>query len=126
MFNFILRLFASPLVDTLTKAYKARIEARNDHERIEADKTIAKIEAATYIARADLARKWSATAIGRWLVVVPFGIWWSAIYMVQIINPWFDMDLVVVAVPDNIMEMAKILIPAILIGDAFALTRIKR
>ena len=59
--------------------------------------------------------------MGRWLIVVPFGLWWAAIYLVQIINPWFGLDLTVIDVPARIHEMALILIPAIVIADAGAL-----
>jgi hypothetical protein len=40
---------------------------------------------------------------------------------VQIINPWFGLSLVVVDVPKHINDMALVLIPAIVIGDAGAL-----
>jgi hypothetical protein len=66
-------------------------------------------------------RAWSATSIGRWLIVVPFGCWWAAIYLVQIVNPWFGWSLVVVDVPERIHDMALILVPAIVLADAGAL-----
>lgn len=113
----IVQQFTGPLVD----AYKAKIGAKNDAERIEAEQTIARLEAARDIALAEAGDRWSATRLGRWLVVVPFGVWWTAIFMVQIINPWFGASLVVIDVPPHIYEMAKILIPAIILGDAGAL-----
>lgn len=113
----LIEKFTGPLLD----AYKARLEAKNDAERIEADKTITRIEAARSIALAEAADRWSATRIGRLLIVLPFSIWWSAIYLVQIINPWFGLNLTVIDVPPHIMDMARILIPAIVIGDAGAL-----
>ena len=99
----------------------SKLNAVNDADRIAADKAIRSIEAARDIAIAEAADRWSAVRVGRWLIVVPFGLWWSAIYLVQIINPWFGMHLVVVDVPPTIHAMAQVLIPAIIIGDAAAL-----
>lgn len=110
--------FTKPLLD----AYELRLKAQNATERVEADLTIARLEGARDIALAEAADRWSATRVGRWLIVVPFGIWWTAIFAVQIINPWFGLSLVVIDVPGHIMDMAKILVPAIVIGDAAALT----
>lgn len=109
--------FTGPLLD----AYRAKLDAANDADRIAADETIAKLEAARDIALAEAADRWSATRVGRWLIVVPFGIWWTAIYLAQIVNPWFGLSLIVVDVPPHIHDMAKILIPAIVLADAGAL-----
>ena len=116
--------FTGPLL----KAYEVKLAAQNDEQRIEAEKTIARLEAARDIAVVEAGRAWSATSVGRWLIVVPFGLWWSAIYLVQIINPWFGLELVVIDVPPHIMDMAKILVPAIVIADAgaFAASRLRR
>lgn len=120
----VIERFTGPLVD----AYKAKLAAQNDAERLEAEQTIQRIEAARDIALAEAADRWSATRVGRWLIVVPFGMWWAAIYLVQIINPWFGLTLVVIDVPPRIHDMAMILIPAIVIADAGALItrRLKR
>jgi hypothetical protein len=119
--------------DPLLAAYQMRVNAANDTERIEADKTIARIEAGRDIALAEAGRAWSATSLGRWLIVVPFGLWWAAIFIVQILNPWifipvFGFRAVVIAIPPDIMEMAKILVPAIILGDAstFAIRKLGR
>lgn len=113
----IIEKFTGPLLD----AYKAKLNAANDADRVAAEQNIKGIEAARDIALAEAADRWSATRIGRWLIVVPFGLWWAAIYLVQIINPWFGLSLVVIDVPPRIHDMALILIPAIVLGDAFAL-----
>lgn len=114
--------FTGPLLE----AYKAKLAAQNDTERLAAENTIQELTVARDIALADLKNRWSATSIGRYLIVIPFGVWWAAIFFVQMVNPWFGVHLVVVAVPDNIMDMAKILVPAIVIGDvtALAVTRL--
>lgn len=113
----IVEKFTGPLLD----AYKAKLAAQNDTQRLAAEADIQRLEVARDIALSEAGRKWSATSIGRLLIVLPFGIWWSAIFLIQIINPWFGLHLVVVAVPPDIMQMAMVLIPAIVIGDAGAL-----
>lgn len=112
----IIAQFTGPLI----KAYEAKLAAQNDAERLEAEQAIARLEAARDIALIEAGRAWSATSVGRWLIVVPFGIWWAAIYLVQIINPWFGTSLVVIDVPGRIHDMALILVPAIVIADAGA------
>lgn len=113
----VIRQFTDPLV----RAYEAKLTAQNDTERLAAERDIASISAARDIAVVEAGRAWSATSVGRWLIVVPFGLWWSAIYLVQILNPWFGWSLVVVDVPSRIHDMAVILVPAIVLADAGAL-----
>jgi len=104
--------------DPLLAAYQAKLTAKNDTEALEAERTIKGIEAARDIAVVEAGRAWSATSVGRWLIVVPFGLWWAAIFALQIINPWFGLDLVVIDVPPDIKDMAKILVPGIVLADA--------
>ena len=106
--------------DPLLAAYQAKLTAQNDAERLTADQVIHRLEAARDIALAEAGRAWSATSVGRWLIVVPFGLWWAAIYLVQIVNPWFGLSLVVIDVPARIHDMALVLVPAIVIADAGA------
>lgn len=120
----IIGQFTKPLLE----AYQARLKAQNDHERLEADKTIARLEAARDIALAEASDRWSATRVGRWLIVVPWGIHWALIYAVSIINPNLGTGFVILAVPPAINDMALILVPAIVIGDAatFAVRKLKK
>lgn len=112
----VISQFTGPLL----AAYQAKLNAQNDTERLDAELTIQRIEAARDIAVVEAGRAWSATSVGRWLIVLPFGVWWAAIYFVQIINPWFGLALVVIDVPARIHDMALVLIPAIVIADAGA------
>ncbi|HYD06016.1 MAG TPA: hypothetical protein VEC60_09825 [Reyranella sp.] len=114
--------------DPLLQAYQAKLAATNDAERLKAERDIEAITAARDIAVAESGRAWSATSVGRWLIVVPFGLWWAAIYLIQIVNPWFGWSLVVIDVPERIHDMALVLVPAIVIADAgaFAAQRIGR
>jgi hypothetical protein len=113
----IIEKFTGPLL----AAYQAKLSAETDQQKLAAAEVIKGIEAARDIAVAEAADRWSATRLGRLLIVIPFGLWWAAIYMVQILNPWFGLDLVVIDVPPRINDMALVLIPAIVIGDAGAL-----
>jgi len=120
--------FIEKFTGPLLAAYQAKLTAETDQQRLAAEEAIKGIEAARDIAVAEAADRWSATRVGRWLIVVPFGLWWAAIYGIQMLNPWFGLHLVVVDVPPRINDMALVLIPAIVIGDAGALLarRIKR
>lgn len=124
MLNTILNWLGGGIVkqftDPLLAAYQAKLTAQNDSERLAAEQTIIRIEAARDIALAEAGRAWSATSVGRWLIVVPYGLWWAAIFLIQIINPWFGLNLVVIDVPPDIHDMAKVLVPAIVIADAGA------
>lgn len=111
--NWLLSLITGGIPGTLLKAYEAKLNAANDSDRIAADELITRIESARSIALVEAGDRFSATRIGRLLIVVPFGLWWSAIFIVST----FHLDFVVQAIPPAIMEMAKILIPAILIAD---------
>lgn len=105
----------------LERAWQAKLTAETDEKRLDAEQAMKSIENHRDVALAEAGDRWSATRIGRWLIVVPFGLWWAAIYLVQIVNPWFGWSLVVVDVPGRIHDMALILIPAIVIGDGVAL-----
>lgn len=112
----VIAQFTGPLL----AAYQAKLNAQTNTDKLDAELTIQRIEAARDIAVVEAGRAWSATSVGRWLIVVPFGLWWSAIYLVQILNPWFGLELVVIDVPARIHDMALVLVPAIVIADAGA------
>lgn len=122
MLQAILGFLGGPIARQLKEAYQARLEAQTTEAVLEADKKIATLQAAQEIAAIQAKDRWSATSLGRWLIVVPWGIWWAAIYAVSIVNPFFGWSLTVHDVPRHIHEMALILVPAITIADAGALT----
>lgn len=45
LLKFLGKVTIGEIADKLTDAYKARLEAKNDHERLEAEKEIARLEA---------------------------------------------------------------------------------
>jgi hypothetical protein len=120
----VIRQFTGPLLD----AYKAKLAADNDEAKLELESTIARMEAARDIALAEQSDRWSATRIGRWLIVVPWALHWALIYAVSIINPNLGTSFVIQAVPTQINDMALVLVPAIVIADAgaFAARRLGR
>ena len=122
IFNFLGGGIVGQFTKPLLEAYEARLKAQNDAQRIDADMAIARLEAARDIALAEAADRWSATRVGRWLIVVPWGLWWAYGCLIQIINPLLGTNLVVVALPPGWDAVAMVLIPAIVIGDAAALT----
>lgn len=126
--KWLLDLFSGGIVkqftDPLLQAYQAKLNATNNIDKLEAENTITRIEAARDIAIIEAKRPWSATSIGRWLIVLPWGVYWSLVYLVSIINPILGTDLVIHAVPQNFNDMAQILIPAIVIADSNALSSV--
>lgn len=130
--QWLLSLLGGGLVEKFTgpleRAWSAKLAADNDEARIAAEQDIARLEAARDIALSEAGRAWSATSVGRWLIVVPWGLWWASICAVSIINPIFGTGFVIHAMPAAINDMAKILVPAIVIADAGALVagRIRR
>lgn len=114
----VIKQFTDPLV----RAYEAKLAATNDTDRIAAERDIAAISAARDIAVVEAGRAWSATSVGRWLIVVPYGIYWASIILVgSLINPWFGTSFTILRMPLQLEEMAVILIPAIVLADAGAL-----
>jgi hypothetical protein len=110
-------LKGSDLVGALERAHERRTNATTKEQITLAELDIARIGNALSMAQIRAADRWGASSIGCYLIVVPYGLWWTAIFAVQIINPWFGLNLVVIDVPPRIHDMAMILIPAILIGD---------
>jgi hypothetical protein len=117
----ILALFkaftGSGLVGAFERAHERKLKAQNDTDRLAADLDIKRIGSALEMAQIRAADRWGASSLGCYLIVVPYGLWWAAIFAVQIVNPWLGWNLVVIDVPPRIHDMASILIPAILIGD---------
>lgn len=121
MIKLVLSLFnmlgGSGLVGALERAHERRLAAENDNDKRLAELDIERIGAALKMAEIRAADRWGASSLGAYLIVVPYGLWWTAIFAVQIINPWFGTTLVVVDVPPRIHDMAQWLIPAIIVGD---------
>ncbi len=109
--------FTGPLLE----AWKARLAAGTETERQEAEANLRRLEAARDLALAEMADRRSATRIGRLLIVVPFGLWWAAIFAVSVVNPLAGWGLVIHDLPPRVWDAAMVLVPAIVIADAGAL-----
>lgn len=97
----------------LTDAYRLKLEAQTNEDKLAADIMIQRLETQRAIASIEANDRWSALRIGRLLIVVPFGIWWAAIFVVST----FNLQFAVLDIPPRIWDMAYLLIPAILLGE---------
>ncbi|MCC5960528.1 MAG: hypothetical protein JJU08_14445 [Rhodobacteraceae bacterium] len=113
----VVQQFTAPLLE----AHRQRLAAQNNTDRIAAEQEIARLEAARDVALAESSDRFSATRIGRLLIVVPFGLWWAAVFGVSIINPLFGLAWSIDDIPPRFWDAALVLIPAIILGDAGAL-----
>jgi len=113
----VVKQFTMPLLE----AHRQRLEAQNSTDRIAAEQEIARLEAARDIALAESSDRWSATRIGRLLIVVPFGCWWAAVFAVSIVNPLMGLSWSIDDIPSRFWDASLILIPAIILGDSGAL-----
>lgn len=118
MIRAVLGLLGGPIARELRGAYRDRLAAQSAEAKLAADERIAVLEGAREIARIEAADRWSATRIGRLLIVLPYGLWWAAIFIDSTFSASWD----VLALPPEIDAMARILIPAIVIADAGAIT----
>jgi hypothetical protein len=94
-------------------AFGAALAAQTDGQAIAAKTQWRQIDAAVRLAEVSAAAPLSAVSLGRYLVVIPFGIWWAAIFLDSVIGASWD----VLALPPQIAAMAEFLIPAILLAD---------
>lgn len=101
------------LADRLADAYERKLQAETDEQKLAADLDMARIEAAIAAMQAANADRWSATSIGRYLIAVPFGVWYALIIADSIFS--FEWD--VLALPPAVMELSVWLFPAIIVGD---------
>jgi hypothetical protein len=94
---------------------EAQIKAESETEMLEHGRELSRIEGQMEIARIEANDRFSATRIGRLLIVVPYGIWWTAVILVSTFG--VGDQLVIQDLPPRIHDMANILIPAIVLGS---------
>lgn len=109
----VVKQFTAPLL----QAYELSLQAETHEDKLAAELTIKRLESARELALAEAHDRWSATRIGRLLIVLPFGLWWSAVFFVSIANPNFGWTLSINDIPPRFWDLAVYLIPAILIAD---------
>ncbi len=64
----------------------------------------------------------SAMEMAKWLLVLPVAIWWCAIFVIQLINPWllqplFGVTAIVIDVPEDIWKEAQWIIAYVIAGE---------
>lgn len=120
----LLKLLGSAFLKGRLERAKTMTESTIERERIRAKTEIAVIEAelsnrkdrqeaATKLAAAEVQQRFSATRIGRYLIVLPWGVWWCALWLVSAL----DLPFVVQKPPQEFVDMAAYLIPAICVAD---------
>lgn len=120
MIRWILNWISGDLIGQLAKpfkdAYVAKLNAETEEDKLAADIAVRQVEARMQIAIAESTDFWSATRLGRLLIVVPYGVWWALVFLDSSLGnvAWLDPK----ALPPNIKEMANVLVPAIVIADA--------
>lgn len=101
------------LTGQLQKAYELKLRAQTDEQKLAADLDLQRIQAGIAAMQHANDDRWSATSIGRYLIVVPFGCWWTMVFIDSIFG--FEWD--VLALPPDIMELSAWLVPTIVVGD---------
>jgi hypothetical protein len=103
----------SGLAEQMRLAHEAKLRASTADQKLAADLDMQRLEVALGMARAANADRFSATSIGRYLIVIPFGLWYTAVIADSIFS--FEWD--VLALPPMVMELSVWLFPAIIVGD---------
>lgn len=101
------------LAEQFRLAHEAKIKATTHDQKLAADLDMQRIEAMVQMTQLANADRWSATSIGRYLIAIPFGLWYSLIIADSIFA--FEWD--VLALPPAIMDLSIWLFPAIIVGD---------
>ncbi|MBB4305544.1 hypothetical protein GGD81_004624 [Rhodobium orientis] len=113
MLKLVLSWLTGGVADRLVDAYRAKLEASNDAERIAADVRIKKLEARRDLALAESGYFWSATRLGRLLFAVPLGLWYAA----GVLDSIFFFDWNVAALPPQFWSIAEIVIPSLFLSE---------
>lgn len=101
------------LAEQLQRAYQAKLQAETDEQKLAAELDMARLDNAIRAMEMANADRWSATSIGRYLIAIPFGVWYALI----IADSLFAFEWNVLALPPAIMDLSVWLFPAIIVGD---------
>lgn len=117
MIGAILQFLGGGIIQDLTgklaRAYEMKLAAENSVDRASAELDIRRLQNAIEIAKVANTDRWSATSLGRYFIVIPFGVWYSAIML----DSTFAFSWDVLALPDRIMALSEWLFPVIVVGD---------
>lgn len=101
------------LADQVRRAYEVKLTAETSAQKMDAEHDLARLENTIRIAETANQDRWSATSIGRYLVVIPFGMYLALICFDSIFA--FSWD--VLKMPDQNYQLLKQLFIAIVVGD---------
>lgn len=101
------------LANRLGDAYEARLQAKTKEQVLEAEHNMRRLENAMHAAQIANEDRWSATSIGRYLIVVPYGIWWGLTWL----DSAFAFSWDTLEPPLYLLATAEWLVPAIVVGD---------
>lgn len=113
MFKTLLSWLTGGVADRLLDAYRAKLEAASDAERIAAERRIMSLNAQRDLAVTEAGFFWSATRLGRLLFVLPLGFWYAS----GILDSVFLFDWNVAALPPQFWSIAEIIIPALFLSE---------
>lgn len=111
--NFLGGGIVTDLADQLRRAHEAKLKAQTSDQKLAADLDMQRLENAIAIAQVAASDRWGATSVGRYLLVVPFGLW----YTLVIADSCFNFSWDVLALPERVMRLSEVLIPVIVVGD---------
>lgn len=104
---------ADRIASLLTDLQNAKTEER----KAEIEREIVQLKAIHDLQKPQATRWWSPMQVGQYLIVIPFGLWWTSVCLISIGKPilvdgrWSVDDL-----PPHIFEMAWWLIPGVILG----------
>ncbi|MFU1607331.1 hypothetical protein ACM25O_13180 [Sulfitobacter pontiacus] len=106
----------SDTADRIVDRLAALRDAKSEVEKAEIERDIVQLQAIQALQTSSSQRAFSPMMIGQYLIVIPYGLWWAAIFMVSILNKNIGTAFVIDNIPPHIFAEAKWLIPAIIIG----------
>lgn len=109
------------LADTTERLAEMFVDLQNAKTEIEKariEKQIVQLKALHDIQKPQASRWWSPMQLGQYLIVIPFGLWWAAVFLVSIIKPLIvDGRWSIDDIPPHMWELAWWVIPAITLGS---------
>lgn len=105
--------------DTAERIAEKIVALRNaatEVEKAQIEREIVQLKAIHDLQKPSSSTWFSPMMIGQYLIVIPFGLWWAGVFLVSISNGSFGTTFIVQDVPPHLFEMAKWVIPAIVVG----------
>lgn len=104
---------ASKLIDR----FAALKDASTEVERAEIEKEIEQLRLIHDLQKPSSTWRWSPMILGQYLIVLPFGLWWAAVFIVSVVRPYLvEGKISVDNVPPHLFDMAVWLIPLVIVG----------